>query len=292
MPAPIALFVYNRLHHTKETVEALRNNTLAKDSDLFIFSDGPRNRDDARKVIALRKYLRTIGGFRSCSVITREQNIGLASSIINGVTDLLKRFGTIVVVEDDLVTSRYFLSYLNQGLRIYEHHEQVVCIHGYVYPARMTLPETFFVRGADCWGWATWSRGWRVFESDGQKLLDALQERGLNKDFNLDDSIDYVGMLRSQIAGENDSWAIRWHASAYLAGKMTLYPGQSLVNNIGFDGSGTHAGDRPDMFSVNMSNRDIRLEAIPVQESTVGRNAFVQHFRNIRPGRPERESGR
>ena len=281
-PAPIALFVYNRPFHTKETVKALRNNTLAKDSDLFIFSDGPRNADDVRSIMALRGYLRTIDGFGSVSVITRANNMGLAGSIISGVTDLVNRFGSIIVVEDDLVTSKYFLSYMNQGLSIYEHHEQVGCIHGYVYPATTKLPETFFVRGADCWGWATWSRGWSLFESDGQKLLDALQERGCNRDFNLDDSIDYVGMLRSQIAGENDSWAIRWHASAYLAGRMTLYPGQSLVNNIGFDGSGTHASNTPDMFRVNIRNKNIRLEAIPIQESTVGRNAFVQHFRNIR----------
>ena len=185
--------------------------------------------------------------------------MGLARSILCGVTDL-QSLRTHIVVEDDLVTSRYFLSYMNQGLITYQHHERVVCIHGYVYPSTTKLPETFLCEGADCWGWATWSRGWRLFESDGQKLLDALQERGLNKDFNLDDSIDYVGMLRSQIAGKNDSWAIRWHASAYLADALTLYPGQSLVNNIGFDGSGTHAGNTPDMFSVNIGDKDIQVK--------------------------------
>jgi hypothetical protein len=140
------------------------------------------------------------------------------------------------------------------------------------------------VRGADCWGWGTWSRGWRLFESDGRKLLDTLQERGLTGSFNHDDSFDSVGMLRDQIAGKNDSWAVRWHGSAILAGKLTLYPGRSLVKNIGFDGSGTHAGNTPDTFRVDICDEDIRLEAIPVEESAVGRNAFVQYFRNMRAG--------
>jgi hypothetical protein len=283
-PAPIALFVYNRLVHTRETVAALRNNTLARESDLFIFSDGPRDRADRRLIAPLRQYLGTIDGFRSVSVITRDRNLGLAGSIIGGVTDLVNRFGRLIVVEDDLVTSRYFLSYMNQGLSIYEHHEQVGCIHGYVYPTRSRLPETFFVRGADCWGWGTWSRGWRLFESDGRKLLAALEQRGLTRSFNHDDSFDSVGMLRGQIAGKNDSWAVRWHASAILAGKLTLYPGRSLVKNIGFDGTGTHASNTPDMFRVEISDQDIRLEAIPVEESAVGRNAFVQYFRNLRAG--------
>jgi hypothetical protein len=262
--APIALFTYRRLEHTHRTIAALQTNHLADRSDLIIFSDGSKNETDIEDVTKVRDFLKTIEGFRSVSIIHREQNIGLANSIIGGVTEVLRQYERIIVVEDDLVTSPHFLTYMNDGLETYANTQRVVSIHGYLLPVEKQLPETFFRRGADCWGWGTWRRGWDCFNPNGQYLLDELKKRRLTHKFDLDGAYPFTEMLEGQIAGKSNSWAIRWHASAFLADKLTLYPGRSLVSNIGHDNSGTHCGT-DSRFDVNLSQSPIKVDTIEVE---------------------------
>lgn len=279
--SPIILFVYNRPEHTRQTVDALRANNLAGDSELFIYSDGPKSPSDAGKVQEVRGYIKTVSGFRSVNIIERKENVGLAKSIISGVTETVNKYGRVIVLEDDLVTSPYFLQYMNDGLNTYENDERVASIHGFVYPVKEALPETFFLRGADCWGWATWERAWNRFEPDGAKLLGELKEKNLVSTFNFDDTRGFSAMLERQIAGTNDSWAIRWHASAYLANMLTLYPGRTLVDNMGQAG-GTHKGKVQFRHAFD-DHRPVRVGGIAVEESTETRNIFKEYFRSLRP---------
>ncbi len=281
--APIALFVYNRPDHTRRTVESLRQNRLAGDSDLIVFSDAARSDAHTEKVREVREYIRTISGFKSLTIIEREINFGLARSIIEGVTEIVGKYGRVIVLEDDLITSPHFLGYMNDALTRYANDERVVCIHGYMFPIERQLPEAFFLPGADCWGWATWSRGWACFNSDGQALLDELKRRNLTDAFDYHGAYPFSKMLEGQIKGENDSWAVRWHASAFLGGKLTLHPGRSLVRNIGTDSSGTHCGDSADL-DVGLSGTPINLERVAVEPSQIGLQAFEEFFRKIRPG--------
>jgi len=279
--APIALFCYNRLSHTQRTVEALRANSLASESDLWIFSDGPRSQEDLVKVQKLRSYLTTITGFRAINLVERANNMGLAASIIAGVSELCDRFGRIIVVEDDLITAPFFLEFMNEALDIYADTDEVVSIHGYVFPSAKILPDTFFLKGADCWGWATWKRGWKLFNHDGAGLLEQLESRGLSREFDFDNTMGYTQMLRDQIAGKVNSWAIRWYASAFLENKLTLYPGISLVQNIGHDGSGVHCGIS-NTFDVSVAERKPRLQKLPLIQSVEGRKAFESYFNSQR----------
>jgi GT2 family glycosyltransferase len=194
-PCPIALFVYNRLWHTQQTVEALKKNKLAAESELFVFSDGARTGADKEKIRAVREYLKTVNGFKKVTVIEWNRNLGLAQSIISGVTQIVNRYGRIIVLEDDIVTSPYFLRFMNEALEFYKDEEKVISIHGYIYPVKAKLPETFFLRGADCWGWATWKRGWELFEPDGRKLLNELKAKKLTRRFDFDGAYSYTGML-------------------------------------------------------------------------------------------------
>jgi hypothetical protein len=277
MYAPITLFVYNRPAHTRQTVEALLKNELAGESDLIIFSDAPKKPEAAEAVREVREYIRTVTGFRSVSIVEREKNLGLANSIIDGVTSVVNERGRIIVLEDDLVTSPYFLRFMNDALDLYEREESVISIHGYIYPVAEKLPETFFLRGADCWGWATWKRGWELFEPDGEKLLASLKIEHLEREFNFGGSYDYLGMLVSQVKGENDSWAIRWYASAFLKNKLTLYPGRSLVLNIGNDSSGTHCG-ATEIFSGDTIARPVAVGGIPIVANLEARSAVAKYF--------------
>ena len=280
--APIALFVYNRLDHTEQTVSALKRNFLAEESDLFVFSDAPKNSNSDEKVKAVRAFIKRITGFKSLTIVERAHNFGLANSIIDGVTSVCNEYGQVVVLEDDLVTSPYFLKYMNDALDFYRNEERVICIHGYIYPVKAKLPETFFLRGADCWGWATWKRGWDIFEPNGEKLLEQLKQRKLEKQFNFDGAYEYVRMLKDQILKKNDSWAIRWHASAFLNDRLTLYPGKSLVNNIGNDSSGTHSGSTYE-YDVVLNNNPVEIKQIAIMETAVTRNAIIDFFFKNKP---------
>ena len=265
--APIALFVYNRPHHTKTVVEALLGNDLAAESELFVFADGPRNPEASEAVNEVRRYIRGITGFRSVTVIERDVNLGCAQSIVSGVTEIVNRFGQVIVVEDDILTSPYFLKYMNEGLDCYRHNERVACIHGYIYPVKARLPETFFIRGADIWGWATWKRGWDLYEHDCEKLLNELYAKKLS-----------YKLLKNQIEGKLDTWDIRWYAATFLQDKLTLYPGRSLVRNIGIDGSGTHCGTNA-LFDTALSREPVLVKKIRIKENARCRKAFKHYFK-------------
>ena len=280
--APIILFVYNRLTHTCQTIEALKKNILANKSDLIIFSDAPKSEVQTKAVRELREYIHQIEGFKSITIIERDKNWGLANSIIDGVTSVVNQYGRVIVLEDDLVTSPYFLQYMNDGLNIYEKNEDVASIHGYVYPIE-GQPEIFFLRGADCWGWATWKDQWAVFEPDGAKLLDELKRKKLINRFDFNDTYAYSKMLADQIIGKNNSWAVRWYASAFLNNKYTLYPGKSLVLNIGNDGSGTHCGETS-AFSSQLSSKAIEVNTIPVEDNQQAFVSIERYFRKQKAG--------
>jgi hypothetical protein len=275
--APIALFVYNRPWHTRQTVNALMANHGASESSLFVFSDGPATGEAEGGVAEVRAYLRTISGFENTTVVERPENLGLANSIIDGVSRICDEFGKVVVVEDDLVTSPFFLQYLNDGLSTYSDEDRVISIHGYLPPIGGRAPENFFLSGADCWGWATWKRGWDLFEPNGVTLLEQLAVHPNRRRF------DYIGrypntrMLRQFVKGGNNSWAIRWHASAFVLNKLTLHPRRSLVRNIGMDGSGTHCSSHDDL-STPVADSPIAVRAMPAIENRSMWNRFRMFY--------------
>jgi hypothetical protein len=180
---------------------------------------------------------------------------------------------------------------MNDALDVYANVPNVGSIHGYWYPVDEACAETFFLRGASCWGWATWSRSWSLFEPDGRKLLAELERRKLTRAFDLDGAMRYTQMLKDQIAGRNDSWAIRWHATMFLANRLQLSPGVSLVRNIGFDGSGTHCAET-DAYATALAQRPIRLKPIAPEESVQARSALIRYYRRSRPSLAARIAGR
>ncbi|MFL5729962.1 MAG: glycosyltransferase [Cytophagaceae bacterium] len=281
-PSPIALFVYNRLDHTRRTIEALKKNVLASESDLIIFSDGPKSPEHEQKVNDVRSYIQGVTGFKTLTIIVQEKNLGLSRSVTGGVTQILDERGTIIVLEDDIVTSPGFLTFMNQALNLYKDEPNVICIHGYVYPTSISLPDNFFLPGADCWGWATWKRGWDLYEKDSALLLKEIQSKKLEREFNFNDSYHYTGILKEDIEGKVDSWAIRWYASAFLKGKFTLYPGKSLVQNIGFDGSGVHC-EPNEYYNQNNSVDFLPVSKIEVVKSQAGFEAFYHFFKKSQP---------
>ena len=276
--APIVVFAFRRPGHLERTLRALAACPEASASALTVYCDGPRHEGDAAPVRAVRAVARRCTGFLSVDVVESELNRGLAASIVRGVGEQLSVSDRVIVVEDDLVVSPHFLRYMHDGLETYADDPRVASIHGYTYPVAEALPETFFLRGADCWGWATWARAWRHFRADGAALLAELRAQRLTRAFDLDGAYPYTGMLEDQIAGRNNSWAVRWHASCFLRSMLTLYPCRSLVVNIGHDDSGTHSGVSTD-FDVELLQRPVDLRRIELAESPQASAAVSAFFR-------------
>lgn len=279
-PAPITLFTYNRLYHTRKTVEALQKNKLSAVSDLIVFSDGPKEGSSGEQIQQVRNYLKTIQHFKSVRIVERKSNYGLAANIVDGVSEIISQYGKVVVLEDDLVTSPFFLDYMNDGLRLYENDENVISMHGFLLPVNEALPNTFFLRGADCNGWATWKRGWDIFQPDANLLLQRLVESNQCEEFDFNGSFPFVQMLKDQVAGKVSSWAIRWYASAFLENKYTLYPGKSLVSNIGGDGSGTNHGfDYSLPAAINLE--PLKVSRIEVRQNADAYLAIANYYRKV-----------
>lgn len=276
-PAPVIIFAYARPAHLRRTVESLLANPQSAQTDLHFFCDGAKRAEHEAQVREVRAFVDAVEGFRSVTRVYRDSNLGLAASVIDGVTRVLATHDRVIVVEDDLLLSPHFLQYMNDALQCYADDASVASIHGYCYPTGQQLPDSFFIKGADCWGWATWSRAWKHFECDGRRLLDELRARGLTQAFDFEDSHPYTAMLEEQIAGRNDSWAVRWYASCFLKDMLTLYPGRSLVENIGNDGSGTHASATTRFTQPPAASR-VRVERIALQECAAARQAFTRFF--------------
>jgi hypothetical protein len=276
--APIALFLYNRPDHARRTLSYLQKNLLAADSRLYIYSDGAKTGADESKVQEVRQLAHTITGFKSVKVIERAQNMGLANSIISGVTQLVNDYGKVIVFEDDLLSSPYSLQYFNEALDQYAQQDQVMHIGAYMYNLKAgNLPQTFFYRAATSWGWATWARAWKHFEPDIDQLISQFTTTQVHE-FSIDGTMNFWKQMQEFKAGKNNSWAIRWYASIFLKGGLTLNPSQSLIQNIGHDGSGRHS-NLEDTYDVQIARQPVTWFPSVLQEDQQAYQAIKQFLK-------------
>lgn len=260
--APIALFTYNRLKHTKQTIKALQENVYASDSELFIYSDAPKTDKAVAEVQAVRDYLHSINGFKKITIIERDENWGLARNIIDGVTSIVNKYGKIIVLEDDIVTSRYFLKYMNDSLKIYEEESKVMAVSGYTANISLNdVPETFFLPWTSCWGWATWKRVWDNFERNPEKLISQFTKEDIYR-FNLDNSYNFWSQVVDNANGKLFTWAVFFYATVFAHDGLVLYSAKSLSKNIGFDDTGEHCGKDDTFHNANISEVSIGLFAL------------------------------
>ena len=246
--APISLFVYNRPWHTKQVVEALQRCELSTASDLYIFADGPKegaSNETKDKIIEVRKYLHSINGFRSIHFDEAETNRGCANSIIYGVSKVIKQFGKAIVVEDDIVTHPFFLRFMNEALDFYENDKRIFCISATM--ENFTIPQdykydVFLTHRTGSWGWATWNDRWESVDwnMDNYPIITCPTKKRIKQLCQGGD--DLWLMLNMQLNGEIDAWDIRYLYNMVVQKKLCLRPTESLVTNIGMDGSGTHCG--------------------------------------------------
>ena len=276
--APILLFVYNRPSHTRRCIESLLKNSLASENHLFIYADGAKDESQQEAVNEVRSYIRSIQGFKQVTLIERNENWGLARNIIDGITTQVNRYGKVIVLEDDLIVAPYFLQFMNDALETYKDEPKVGHIQACDFTQDPTLPETFLIKWTGSWGWGTWDRAWKHFNPNGKELLKKLEERKLTYTFDFNGKYGFTRMLRRQIEGKNNSWAIRWNASLFLENILSLNVGRSLVQNEGFDGTGTNCGGGG-LYSSNLHLNKLQVVRInPIEENQEARKAFMRYY--------------
>ena len=282
MLAPIVIFAYNRPEHLKRCLDSLQSNFEFDKSQVYLYLDGPKDKSDHTKQLLIKKYIEELKVSLNLEIKTfyRQKNNGLSASITKGLSEVFRDHESAIIVEDDLEVSPYFLNFLNNGLLKYREQLKVGSIHGFSYDLNITSSTNYFLRGGDCWGWATWKNRWELFESEGSKLLNDFENNpNLKHEFNLNGAYPYFEMLERQSKGQVDSWAIRWHASLFLANKLTLYPSSTLVKNCGFDGSGTHLNNNFN-FPKELSLKSNALGDIEIIESKEALDKLKKFLRN------------
>lgn len=244
---PIILFIYNRPNHTKQTLEALSNNTLASQSDLFIFADGPKNtasKEQLESIKQTRKVAASENWCKSVTLIESETNKGLARSIIEGVTEIINKYGKAIILEDDIITGKYFLEYMNEALEKYQGNKEVWHVTGWRDPIKHTKKnKAYFYPTMDCWSWATWADRWQNYKKDAAYYKSIFTD-SMKKAFNIDGADPYMWLqIEENISGKINTWAIFWYATIFLKHGLCIAPTTSLCKNIGFDNSGVHCSE-------------------------------------------------
>ncbi|TSJ35963.1 hypothetical protein FO440_23890 [Mucilaginibacter corticis] len=239
--APVILFIYNRPHHTRETLAALNQNLLAGQSVLYVFADGPKENATAADLDLIQQARAVVREKQWCKdviLIERDKNMYLEDNIIDGITQVINKHGKAIMLDDDLITSPYFLQYCNDGLQVYEHDKQIFSINSYMLPIDFeTGPETFLCPVAtSSTGWATWADRWKLFEASPAEIPEIVADMYLQNRFN-------VGLMdKMYMLTQMHTWDIRWYYTAFIRNGLGVFTTKSLIFNIGYDGSGTHKG--------------------------------------------------
>lgn len=249
--SPIVLFVFNRPEHTRKTIESLRQNPLAAESELFVFSDGPRNKKDEVGVDEVRAIIDGLDGFRKVTIHKRADNSGLAGSVIAGISEVIRQYGKVIAVEDDLLFSPHFLNYMNESLIRYEKDPTVFSIGGYSPPLEMPhgyVEDSYLSYRCCTWGWATWRDRWERVDWDVKDFQSFIDNQNLVERFNRGGD-DMTPILKMQMGGKISSWGIRWDYAHFKNEAYCFRPSFSIVGNTGNDGTGIHCG-ATDKFDV------------------------------------------
>lgn len=287
--APIVLFCYNRPVHLKRTLESLRANRLSSSSVLYVFADGPgadASGAELARIHETRKVVRSAKWCGTVHVFERPENFGLARSIREGVTEVVRKHGMVIVLEDDLETSPHFLCFMNDALMRYAGEARVWHISGWTFPRRgFRRCGAHFFRAMNCWGWATWRDRWDHYNNDAEELLREFSEDDIDR-FNLDGAHNFWSQVERNSRGEIHTWAIFWYATIFRKGGLCLNPDRTFVRNIGRDGSGVHCGNQGKIRDGGLSRAPVRVfPKVVVEDKGYLASARCYYFRRRKRSR-------
>lgn len=265
--APVAIFVYNRPEHTKKMLDSLKENHLAVETEIYIFIDGIKTKDHYYRNEKVKEICNSIVGFKRIHIIERVINFGLAKNIVDGVDFVINKHGKIIVLEDDIVTSRFFLNFMNDALDLYENIQDVWHISGWTYPDLKSSEQVFLWRLMNCWGWATWIDRWQHFEKNPKKIIEEWTNKEISK-FNLDGCENFFRQIKLNSTKKINTWAVFWYATIFKNNGLCLNPVNSFVKNIGIDGSGEHCTNN-DIYTAEINQEYESIKLLTIEENSL-----------------------
>jgi len=282
--SPIIFFVCNRPNHTLKVLSSLKKNKLSRQSKIIIYIDKPKHKKDLNLYNEVVQIIKNEKNFKSKEIILRRKNYGLAKNFITGIRDTFKKYEKAIILEDDNLVSPYFLDFMNTALEVYKEDKKISSVYAYFPKTKIKLPETFFLKGSWTFTWGTgiWKRSWKLFEADAKKLLKKIEERGLKKEFNFDNSYDWYSMLERCKNGQNQSWSVRWYASTFLDNSFTLFPKYPLCKNIGMDGSGVNT-PATNIWDVALYKKKINVIKKEIAHSQIAYISVKFFFNSLEP---------
>ncbi|MBI9044563.1 MAG: glycosyltransferase [Anaerolineaceae bacterium] len=282
---PLLIFTYNRPEHTRQTVQALAYCKRLDECQIIIFSDAIKTPEDTKAVQEVRTYIQAWSAGHNATIIERQENLGLATSISRGVTEYCNSHGRVIVLEDDLIVHPDFINYMLQALDHFENCEQVYQISGFMYPLEnASLAETAFMPFITSWGWATWQRAWSSFTFDIQDVEKNLKDKKWIKRFDINNTYDFSHMLKRFYFGKRTAWAIFWYYAVFQNHGLALYPRETLVKNIGHDGSGMHCGpdERKNNLPIDLDRQFLSDPVVFPSEINIDQDTFSSVRRYFR----------
>ena len=280
--SPVILFVYNRPNHLKKTLSFLKKNSETKKSFIYIFSDGYKNNDsmDQKKVEQVRDIIKKINFFKKKFIFERKKNIGLRNNIIRGINLAFKNNSKLIILEDDILVSRYFLKFMNESLTKYYKNNKVWHISGWNYDINeVTISDdVFFIKNMNCWGWGTWKNRWNKINLKSEKLIRKFSKSDKYR-FNLDNSFENFSQIIRNYESKKSTWAIFWNATIYLNNGLCLNPLKSLTSNIGQDESGTNTTNTQLVNEKINNNKNFKYPNI-ISENIQIRKKIIEFLRN------------
>lgn len=273
----IAVFAFRRPRHLARVLASLASQATPLRLPVHLFIDGPRHPAEQPAVLESRQVAESFADRLPIQLHIAHSNRGLYTSLTSGITALLAEHDQLIVLEDDIEVSPHFLAYMLAALDCYATVQQVASIHAYLPPLPLDLPAGFFLRGADCWGWATWRDRWALYRHDAAAMAAEIRSRGLARAFDLGGVVPNLRLLDQRAAGRSGSWAICWHASCFLADRYTLHPGRSLARNIGLDHSGEHCAPSP-ALEASLSDQPLPVPRMRVEEDAAIVAAFARQL--------------
>ncbi len=258
-PAPIIYICYNRLNHIKKSINSIKKNKLSKKTKIIIFSDGPKNHREIKKIIQIRRYLKKITGFKSKKMFFRKKNFGTKKNVVMAINQVFKKSDRAIIIEDDLIVSQSFLHYMNFCLKNFRHNKQIWHINGWSYPfMKYSDNDINYMTSMNCWGWGTWRDRWSKLNMNENKFISSFSKKDIHR-LNIYSSTEHWSQIIRNKNKTLSSWAIYWHASIFSQNGICVYPRFSLVKNIGFDGSGRMSSVHKYKSTIKQSFKNIRM---------------------------------
>lgn len=283
--APVGVFAFNRLDLLQRTLSALEVCDGFRSTEVHVFSDAAREdcESDPDEVAQVRSWLEGWCLRHGATLHEAATNQGLRRSITSGVSALLKDHDRVIVLEDDIVVAPRFLTFMNGALDAYRDRAEVFQVSGYFIPHSGKLPPIGLLGVPACWGWATWQRAWQHYRDDAAQLLSEVGLRDVHA-FDIRGSYGYLDALRRNAEGSLDTWFVRWYASVFLHGGLTVYPGQSLTRNIGFGDRGTNCGPGTTAHvfltqQINMKQESVDWNSLAIEETASFSSALEGFYR-------------